>query len=189
MKESIDTNKLIITTTIGKDLSQETIEYMVKHRMREYGENKKDFENNERNSIFFFLEDDDIIKAFGMLKPVTLYYDDKKYQIMGIWNIMAVEKSKWYGTVLMKHIMNYLKNNEHVGMGSTHGNNFTFYEKCGFRFIPGLLERVIYIDAINKEFRRESECWDHSMFMFDKNNELQGLVKGDKDVIVKVPFW
>jgi len=187
MKENVNRNKLKIIIIIGKDLTQKTIEYMVKHRMREYGENKKDFENNEKDSIFFFLKDGTIIKAFGMLKPVTLYCDAKQYEIMGIGNIMAVEKSKWYGTILMKHIIDYLDNNGYVGMGGTDNPNFTFYEKCGFIFITKLLERFVYVDENTKEHR--PEAWDDKMFIFDKNNKLQELIKSNGDIIIKVPLW
>lgn len=47
---------------------------MNSQRIKEYGENTKDFKNNEQDSTFFFLKERDEIKAFGMLKPITLYY-------------------------------------------------------------------------------------------------------------------
>lgn len=191
MREKNNLNDIKIIECIGNKLTPDIIDYMVKHRIKEYGENKKDFENNEKDSIFFFLKNDIVIKAFWMLKPVTLYCDSEQYQVMGIGNIMAVEKGKGYGTVLMNYIKNYLEQNDYIGIGSTHGNNFNFYEICGFTFIPTLIEKVAYIDknTNTKEHRRDSEKWDHQMFVFDKNNKLQELIKKNKDIVVKVPFW
>ena len=189
MADISNINELKITEMLGKEMPQGTIDFMVQNRIREYGENTKDFENNEKESIFFFLKDGDSIKAFGMLKPVTLSYDSKKYHIMGIGNIIAVEKSKGYGTILMNHIRNYLENSEYIGMGNTHSNNFNFYEKCGFIFIPNLIEKIVYIDEKGKEYKRDSEQWDHEIFIFDKGNELNELINGDGDAVSNVPFW
>jgi len=191
MNNTHDTSQLKIAETIGKDLNQESIDFMVKNRIREYGKNTKDFENNERDSFFFFLKNGDIIKAFGMLKPVTFYCEDKQYQIMGIGNIMAVEKSKGYGTILMNYIRDYLEDNNYVGIGSTHSYAFDFYEKCGFTFVASLLEKVVYIDENDKEHRRtrDSEEWKHAMFIFGKDNQLEELIDGDEDIVIKVPFW
>ncbi|NMB56713.1 hypothetical protein GYA19_02130 [Candidatus Beckwithbacteria bacterium] len=47
-------NKFKIEEIIGKNLSSKLIDFMVKNRIREYGENTKDFENNEQESIFSF---------------------------------------------------------------------------------------------------------------------------------------
>src|ERR1700690_21967 len=161
-------NQFTIKEKIGKDLSPEIIKLMVDNRIREYGENTKDFENNERESIFFFLMDGSEIKAFGMLKPVKISYDSKEYQIMGIANIMAIEKSKRYGSILMDYVRKYLEKNSLVCIGNTHKDNFEFYKKCGFEFIPGLVERFVYIDEDSKEHRGD---WaEYCMFIYDKDN-------------------
>ena len=131
---------LKIKLVIGRELDQNIIKFMVDKRIREYGENTKDFENNERGSTFFFLKDENKIKAFGMLKPVVLYFDQNEYQIMGLANVFAVEKNRGYGTILMEHIKTYLGNNRSVCIGNTHKDNFKFYQKCGFTFVPGLVE-------------------------------------------------
>ena len=47
--------------------------------------------------------------------------------------------------------------NQYVGIGSTHANNFLFYENLGFIFIPNLIEKIVYVDENGKENRRSSE--------------------------------
>ena len=183
-------NKFKIIQLIGKNLTPEPIDFMIQERIREYGVHKKfDFKNWENESEFFFLKEDETIKAFGMLKPVTLYADDKNYQIMGIANILAVEKGKWYGTILINVIKVYLEKNSYVGLGSTHSNNFKFYEDCGFTFLPKFIEKIVYIDENWIENYRDSKDWDHEMFIFDKENQLKNLITSGKKSTVKIPFW
>jgi GNAT superfamily N-acetyltransferase len=180
-------NQLQIEEIIGKDLSQELINFMVDARIREYGENTKDFENNERDSVFFFLKEESIIKAFGMLKPVTIYANLKEYQIMGMANVIAVEKSKGYGTILMEHVKKYLDNNRFVCISNTHKDNFEFYTKCGFTFIPGLVERFVYID---KEGHKHGGDWtDYCMLIYDPSNKLSEVISGTSEIITKIPLW
>jgi len=177
---------------LGKDLPEEVIKMMEDQRVKEYGENTKDFRNKERESTFFFLKDDDEVKAFGMLKPVTLYYEGKPYPIMGIANVMAVEKSKGWGKVLMQQITEYLERNKIPGMGNTYSGNFEFYKKCGYTFVPGLLQRMVYLKDNGEEVRTESqteEGEDYSMFIYDSQNILKDVVEGKKRVVIKVPFW
>ena len=115
---------------VGKDLPEEVIKMMEDQRIKEYGENTKDFRNNEKDSIFFFLKEGNKVKAFGMLKPVILYYQNKEYLIMGLANVIAVEKSKGYGTKIMKVITDYLEINNVPALGNTYTGNFDFYKNA-----------------------------------------------------------
>lgn len=172
---------------LGKNLSDSVIDMMDRQRIKEYGENTKDFKNNERESTFFFLKSGGEVKAFGMLKPVSLYFEDKQYQIVGIANVIALEKSKGFGSALMQKITEYLEEKNLVGLGNTHRDNFEFYNKCGYRFIPGLVGRFVYINTNGEEERTETQ--DYEMFIYDKNNLLSDVVEGDGPVVIRVPFW
>jgi GNAT superfamily N-acetyltransferase len=173
--------------TTGKHLSQESVALMVNARIQEYGENTKDFEKNEQDSTFFFLKEGSDTKAFGMLKPVTIYYDGKAYPIMGMGNVIALEKSKGYGSILMEHIRRYLDENKKVCMGNTHKDNFAFYEKCGFPFTPGLVDRFVHVDADGKEHRGD---WaDFAMFVYDPEGQVKDVINGSGDIVIKVPLW
>jgi GNAT superfamily N-acetyltransferase len=187
MQNSNDINQLKIDEKTGKNLSKEVIKFMIENRIREYGENTKDFENNEQDSMFFFLKKDHEIKAFGMLKPVTLNYSSIEYPIMGIGNIMALEKGKGYGKLLMEHIKNYLKKHNLVGLGNAYKTNLEFYKKCGFTFIPGFVDRLVYVDKNNKEHREDRT--DYCMFILDKDGALDTVAKGKDEIIIRVPLW
>ena len=181
-------NKFTIEEKLGKHLSQERIDFMVYQRIREYGKNTKDFEHHERESLFFFLKEGEEIHAFGMLKPVNISYGAKEYPIMGIGNVMALEKSQGYGTMLMNHIRTYLEKNGDIGLGNTHKDNFIFYQKCGFTFIPGFVERFVSIEKDGR--RREPHDWsDYAMFMYDVDHTLEEVIHGQDDIIIKIPLW
>lgn len=172
---------------LGKDLTEAYIDMMNSQRIKEYGENTKDFKNNEKGSTFFFLKEIDEVKAFGMLKPVTLFYDDKPYQIMGIANVIAIEKSKGFGSLLMGQINKYLEKNNLVAIGNTYVDNFEFYKKCGYRFVPGLIQRFVYKKENGEEAKTETQ--NYEMFIFDSQNVLKNVVEGNNSVVIKVPFW
>lgn len=180
-------NQLTIEEKMGKDLSHEVIKLMVDNRIREYGENTKDFENNEQESIFFFLKENNEIKAFGMLKPVTIYFSSKEYKIMGIGNIMALEKGKGYGRLIMDHIKEYLEKHNFVGIGNSYKDNFEFYKKCGFTLVPRLVDRFVDIDKNGKENR--GNWTDYCMFVYDKDNCLGFVISDKVDIKVNIPLW
>ncbi len=185
--------KLEIIENIWETLSQEVIDFMITNRIREYGENTKDFKNNEKASIFFFLKEGKSIKAFGMLKPITLYGSKQQYKIMGIWNIMAVEKGKWYGTILMNYIKNYLEKNKYTGIGISDSHNFEFYKKCWFTFIFSLLEKFSCI-SMSKKVREKKlstkiDEETRAMFLFGKLNEFKEFIRNEEKIQIKIPFW
>lgn len=183
----LNINKPKIEEKIGKDLSEEIIKLMVDNRIQEYGENTKDFKNNEQESIFFFVKKDNEIKAFGLLKPVTIYFSSREYKIMGIGNIMALEKGKGYGKVIMDHVKKYLEKHNFVGIGNSYKDNFEFYKKCGFTLIPGFIDRFVDLDKSGKEHRGD---WaEYSMFIYDKHHSLDSVINGKGEITVKIPLW
>jgi hypothetical protein len=106
---------------------------------------------------------------------------------MGIANVIAIEKSKGFGSSLMRQITNFLEENNLVGIGNTYTGNFEFYKKCGYEFVPGILERFVYIKDGGEEERTETQ--GYSMFVYDPKDVLREIVEGDRSLVIKVPFW
>jgi hypothetical protein len=186
MKKSI--NEIKIIEEVGKNVGKDLINFMISQRIKEYGENTKDFENNEQESIFFFLKEGEKIKAFGMLKPVIIYCSSREYKIMGLGNMIAIEKSRGYGTILMNHIKAYLRKHNYSCIGNTHKDNFEFYKKCEFLFIPGLVKRFVYIDEQGKQ-EAKNDWSDYEMFVLDDNNQIQEVINSKSNIFIKVPLW
>ncbi|MBU3923460.1 MAG: GNAT family N-acetyltransferase [Nanoarchaeota archaeon] len=117
----------------GKELSKTEIKLMVDSRLKEYGENDKDFESGENQSVFFFVKDSGKVVSFGMLKPVKITYLGKVYNILGIGNIMSVVNGKGYGKILIGEMIEYLKKKGKTGLGFSGESNELFYEKAGLK--------------------------------------------------------
>jgi len=169
----------------GHELTEAQIDFMNNQRLTEYGENTKDFKKNERESVFFFLVEADSTKAFGLLKPVGITYADKSYRVLGIANIIAVEKGKGYGKVLMQVIKNYLTSQNMSGIGFCDATVCEFYAKCGYQIIDGLSTRFQYIHG-----QREKLDAERGVIYFDGGDALiSKLLENDDLISTDVPLW
>lgn len=173
----------------GDQLTHEIIEMMNQQRFHEYGENTKDFRKNELESIFFFLNANHDIKAFGMLKPVTITYRDESFRILGIGNIIAREKGRGWGKKLMTEIKGYLKQVSKIGLGFCDKPVVGFYETCGYDIVEQLSTRFRYQYA--KETNgRETLKNPRDILCYDADQTLiRTLCSSDDLVYINVPFW
>jgi hypothetical protein len=74
-----------------------------------------------------------------------------------------------------------------VAIGNTYVDNFEFYKKCGYKFVPGLLPRFVYKKDNGEEARTETQ--NYEMFVYDSQNALKNVIEGNNPVVIKVPFW
>lgn len=180
---------MTIEIVLGSDLNPETISLMNRQRVVEYGQNTKDFEKNERESIFFFYQTDGAIRSFGMLKPVTLMIDGHHQDIFGIGNIMAMEKSKGHGQTLMLELQNYLTNQTKIGMGFCVYDVHRFYERCGFQMDQAVTARLRYKYA---EQTGDPKMLDQNLWTLYTVSGLelaQQIMQSKEFAYVDVPFW
>jgi len=178
-----------ITIIQGHDLSEARIDFMNRQRLMEYGENTKDFEKNERASTFFFLEEGEAVKAFGMLKPLVMTHHDQRYPILGVGNIIAVEKGQGCGKRLMQAIKDYLTSHRMTGMGFCDNSVCPFYVQCGFQVTQGLSTRFRYPDA---HLHGQTEKLDgvYGVLHFDGGDGAAShLLADDALIYINVPFW
>lgn len=174
---------------LGKDLPDDTIEQMNAQRIHEYGENTKNFRKNEQQSTFFFLKDDAEWKAFGMLKPLILTFRDQPYDILGIGNIIAVDKGNGHGKTLMTEIKHYLQAHDAIGLGFCERDRSGFYLKCAYEVTANLSQRFRYqfahVDGSREQLNRPLD-----VLCFDPNQQFMELLKSSDDLIYSnVPFW
>ncbi|MBA3872504.1 MAG: GNAT family N-acetyltransferase [Anaerolineae bacterium] len=181
----------MLNTTImrGQDLSEAQIDFMNKQRLMEYGENTKDFKKNELASIFFFLDQAESVKAFGMLKPLNIIHDGKQCPILGISNIIAVEKGRGYGKLLMQAIKEYLVSKHMNGLGFCDHEICPFYVQCGFQIIEGLSSRFQYLYA-QQDGQKEKLDSPRGTIYFEGRDKLASkLLANDEPIYIDVPFW
>jgi len=115
----------------GRSLTRSEISSMEKARIKEYGKNDKNFKKAEMQSFFFFVKDKKKIVSFGMLKPIKMNYLGKEYNILGIGNIMSIEKRRGYGRILIQSMVDFLKKKGKTGLGFCADNHVPFYKKGG----------------------------------------------------------
>ena len=164
---------------------------MNRQRIIEYGEkyqelptkmswNRSSFSSNETHRFI----------AFGMLKSLTLTYQDTAYVIyLGIGNIIAIEKRRGNGRRLMVDIQKYLNSQNMIGLGFCQPSRAGFYQKCGCDVVSQFSKRFRYSKAHQTKLPeilepvRELLCYNpHQQFIdiLQSSNEL---------IYTNVPFW
>lgn len=173
----------------GKELSKKELYFFAKESVKEFDDNKKPVEKeleelkDEMQSIFFFVKDKGKIKSFGLLKPVKIRYLGKTYNILGIGNIISIEKKKGYGTILMKEMMKYFMKRKKTALGFTGSRTAQFYKKVGLLAEPKLKNRFFY-DYGNKKTNREEKGW-WGVYYEGKDKFISKVLKTKS--IVKIP--
>jgi len=120
-----------------------------------------------------------------MLKPLTITHHDQHYPILGVGNIIAVEKRQGYGKLLMQAIKDYLVSKHLTGMGFCDGSVCPFYVQCGFQITEGLSSRFRYQDG-----RTEKQNGAYGVLHFDGGDGVaRHLLADDALIYIDVPFW
>ena len=69
-------------------------------------------------------------------------YKNKRYHIFALGGIMAVEKRKQYGTILIRSMIKFLKNKDKTGLGFCGKKTAEFYKKAGLKVKQGFSFRI-----------------------------------------------
>lgn len=166
-------NPLKVEVKKWKQVPKSYIKLMVNQRVKEFGKNTKNFEEDEKRSIFFFIKDKGKIVSFGMLEPIKINYLKKHYNILGISTIISVVRKKGYGTILMKEMIKYLKKKGKTGLGFTGNKTISFYEKAGLKTKKLFGKRFAVRNPKTGEIRFEK-----------KGDEGDGLYYEGKDKLI-----
>ena len=132
-----------IVTKYGRELSHDECNIMNIHRMKEFGKNEtKDFHQDyPSDSQFFFVILKKHIVAFGTLRPITIEFNDKTYNILGFCNIISIIKQKGYGKHLIHSMIEYINKSQHTALGFCYSKVSPFYKKCGLMIEPDFIQR------------------------------------------------
>ena len=152
-----------IEIILDKNLTKRHTVLMNRWRKKEFGPQwtirnfKKDYLPGAR---FFFLKENRKIVAFGTLRKVTINYLGKKYNILGICNIISIEKGKGYGKILIAAMIKYLKKTGKTGLGFCRSKNTQFYKKAGLNTIKDLTKRFALRNATTNKYKYDEEGGD-----------------------------
>lgn len=177
----------------GNELSKKELYFFAKESVREFDNNKKPIEEEleklkgEKRSIFFFVKDKGKIKSFGLLKPVKIKYLKKTYNILGIGNIISIEKKKGYGKILMKEIIKYSDKRNKTSLGFTGSRTEKFYQKCGLKTNKGLGYRFFYDYGSSKMNRAEKS--EFGIYLEGRDKFISYILRTKSIVNIPCMHW
>jgi len=150
---------------------------MNKWRKKEFGLNEiKDFKKDYLpGAIFFFVKDKKEIVAFGGLRKITIDYLGKKYNILGICNIVSIKKGKGYGQLLISAMISYLKKRGKTGVGFCSKNISKFYGKAGLKVVRNLTQRFVWKNPRTGETKIDEEGGD-GIYIEGKDKFIQKIL-------------
>ena len=170
-----------------KDLTSKELSIMNNSRIKEYGKQEKiDFKKADSNGEFIFVKDNGEIKAFGMMKPVKVELDGKKYVIYGIGRDLSLEKGKGYGRALNEARITKLKKTGKTGIAFTSTHNIRFFEKVGYKIERNGIRKFLYKNPKGELI----EDNDGEMVYYEgKDKFVTKLLKSKNKAIVDTDFW
>ena len=158
---------------------------------KEFPRNDSVLPKNRRNfseDTFFVLYDENKILSTGRLRPNSIKFRGKNYQIQGIADIVSVIKGKGYGKKIMRTMHKHLNNTGEIGMGFCMRENSPFYRKSGLKIAANLAQRFVYKNSKGKLVRGST---DNDVIYFEKGRNLvNAIIKYPKEkvLIPKYPW-
>ena len=183
--------KIDIIIKEGKFVSKDFIKIFDKAKQKEFGAGPiKDFSKYHKD-IFFILKINKKVVSFGQLRPREINYLGKKYNILGLSNIISLKKGKGYGKILMKHLLNYLKQKKKVGIGFCERKNDGFYKKCDLIVKKNLSKRFYFKPKNKAEKDYLKYFWkkDCDIIYFDKNRKIMPKILSTKSKVLIKMVW
>jgi len=187
--------KIIIEIIKHNQFPKKYESLMNKWRKKEFGPSEvKNFKKDYLpGAIFFFVKDNKRIVAFGGLRKITIEYLGKKYNILGICNIVSIEKGKGYGQLLISAMIAYLKKTGKTGVGFCNKDVSKFYEKAGLKVVKNLTQRFVLKNPKTGEIKIDEEGGD-GIYIEGKDKFIQKLLstKGTAYYYlpdIKKPHW
>ena len=144
-KESFPKASLVF----GKDLSPHDLSVINAHRFAAFRSTNPiapTEDNEDWNKPYFIVRQGNEIVAFGRLHDVEAEFAGKKFEILGIATIVAVEKGKGNGSAITKSMTDYVQKSGKTAIGFCRPSQSPFYEKNGFGIIPGGVRQFSFMD-------------------------------------------
>jgi hypothetical protein len=170
------------------NLSEQEIEFMNSARIAEYGDGAAiDFKKEDKKGIFFFVNDSNETKAFGMLKPVSIEHKDQIYHILAMGRGMAIIKGKGYGRVLNEARVKYATEKRKTLLAFTSRENKVFFEKVGFKVEKQLINKFRYKNPKTGEIIIDED--GDGVYYEGKDKIITKIINSSEIAYISVPFW
>jgi hypothetical protein len=171
----------------ASELTLKEISIMNDSRVEIWGAGAKvDFKKDDAKGEFIFVRNKGKIMAFGMMKPVKIILDKKKYEILGIGRGMAIEKRKGWGKILNDARILRLKESGKTGVAFTGRHNLAFFEKAGYKIRKNQIRKFLYKNPEGKLI----EDNDGDLVYYEgKDKFVTKLLKSKNKCITDSDFW
>ena len=177
-----------IETKPGKNLSKTEVDLINKHRCIEFGLNEIiNIQKDEAESTIFFVKREDKIVAFGMLKPITVEYLGKKYDILGFRSGIAIEKGKGYGKMVMQAMIKKCQEKDMTGLGFCLRRNAGFFDKCGLQIEKSFIKRFLYRNPVTKKIKKDTI--GDGLYCNGKDDFIKKVLSTKSPVYTDIPLW
>lgn len=179
--------KIEIISKKAKGLTSKEISIMNKSRVELWGKDAKiDFKKEDSKGEFIFVKSAGKIKAFGMMKPVEIILDKKKYKILGIGRGMAIEKRKGWGKLLNNARILRLKELGKTGVAFTGRYNIEFFRKVGYEIKKNGIRKFLYKNS-EGELIEDNE--GDMIYYEGKDKFVTKLLKSKNKCVTNTDFW
>jgi hypothetical protein len=140
--------------------------------------------NDLKNKLFFLFKEEDEILAMGALMKVEpVYFNDEKFTLHGVVEIVANRKGEGYGMQVVTAMRDHLMKNDLIGLGFCMPKVQGFYEKCGFLIDTTSVQRFVYV----KDGERITNQDGQLIFYQDSSARFMEKVLTNKDKEVSIP--
>lgn len=177
----------------GKDLSKKELDFIVKINIdtfnccKDYEKELKLLKNEEMQSTFFFIKKNNKIVSLGLLRPVKIKYLGKKYNLLGISNMISIVKKKGYGKILVQEMKDFLSKRGKTGLGFCSKKNTTFYKKSGV-IVEGKLKNRFFYDYGNSKENKEAMS-DFVIYWEGKDKFVTKVLRTKSLVKIPCEHW
>lgn len=166
----------------GEKVSKKFIEIFDKAKQKNFGDKKlRDFSKYYKDT-FFILKYKDKVVSFCQIKKIKINYNKKNYNILGIANVISLEKKKGYGKQLIGEVIKFTRKKDKTLLGFCKRKNKDFYKKIGIKINKKLCYQFLYNGKTNK-------YEDYAIYFEGKDKFISKILKSKKIIKLSIPFW
>lgn len=144
------------------------------------------------NDVFFIAKDKNKIVSIGRLIPTKIEFNKKRYNILGIADIVSLIKKKRYGTKLITEMKIYGEKNKKTMIGFCFRKNSNFYRKGGFGIAKNQVIRFMYKNEKKKTYGDKdiNKIDVDVIYLKGKDKFIEQFIKNKRDYVkIEIPHW
>lgn len=177
---------LSVEVVKSKDLNKKDKKILEELRVKEFGkENRKDFKKDyEPNTLWVIIKNKVKIVSFGGIRPITVKYEGKAYNIGGVCSIISAVKKKGYGKIMVNAMINESRKMDKTIIGFT--GKKKFFAKCGMGTKKDFIKRFVWV---KKNGQKVYDKDGDGVYYEGKDNFIKKVLKTKSPVYIYVEHW